>query len=94
MLGSQLLMTVHFKFVRQRKLIKDFEWVNIGAVNRIAFSAALLISVNFLPSLFFCLKFSCHGHLSVKSPIFILRVVSCAACIRNVLFRYLDGICY
>lgn len=53
MLGSQLLMTVHFKFVRQRKLIKDFEWVNIGAVNRIAFSAALLISVNFLPSLLF-----------------------------------------
>lgn len=73
MLRSQILMTVHFKYVRQRKLIKDFEWVNIGAVNRIAFSAALLISVNFLPSLFFLFKIFMSWPLECKESYFYLE---------------------
>ena len=97
-------MTVHFQFVRQRKLFKDFEWVNIGEVNHTAFSSTILINVNSADGAFYIpsskafglwgLKFSCHCHCSVKSAIFILGAVANVACIRNSLFRYLADIRY
>lgn len=98
------LMIVHFHFLRQRKLFKDFEWVNIGEVNHIAFCSTILINVNSADGAFYIpsfkafglcgLKFSCHCHCSVKSAIFILGAVAYVACFRNILFRYLADIRY
>lgn len=97
-------MTVHFHFVRLRKLFKDFEWVNIGEVNRIAFSSAILINVTSADRVFYIPSSKAFGvfwskifmslSMSVKGTIFILGVVAYVACIRNILFRYLAGIRY